>query len=370
MFDVIIVAAGSSKRFGENKLFLELGSKPLIIKTIEIFKDLQNLNQIILVIKKEDEQEIKKLLEEYELDLVIAFGGKTRLESVANGLKKVTSDYVLVHDGARCNTLASDVLEVLDNLKKHQAAFLMSDVPSSLYYEDQLIDRSKAYFSETPQGFKTELLKEAFSLKTKDYPDEVSLVLDVLKVKAKKVKSSNNNLKVTEEKDYEYLIQGLNKTYLIGESLDIHPLALGKSLYLGGIKIPYHSGAKAHSDGDVLLHAITEAILGALGKGDLGSNFSDQDPKYKDISSIYFLESVSKTLKEEKTKIVNLDATIYLEKPQINSYLREMQELIAHTLDVDKAKINLKATHFEGLGFIGEGKGVGARAIVLLEKYI
>ncbi|HPX83041.1 MAG TPA: 2-C-methyl-D-erythritol 2,4-cyclodiphosphate synthase [Bacilli bacterium] len=369
MFDVIIVAAGSSTRFGENKILLDIHSKPLIIHTIEIFKDLEDLKQIILVIKKEDQKEIEKILKEYDLDLVVTFGGKTRSESVVNGLKKVTSDYVLVHDGARCITLPSDVLKVLEEMKKHQAAFLMSFVSDSLYYEEKLIDRSKAYFSETPQGFKTEILKEAFSLMKKEYPDEVSLVQDVLNIEAKKIKSNNFNIKITEPKDYTFVMERFVKRNLIGESLDIHPFEFGKSLYIGGIKIPYHSGAKAHSDGDVLLHAISEAILGALGKGDLGSNFPDTDPKYKDISSIYFLERVKEILEKEKTQIVNIDATIYLEAPQINSYLSKMEELIAHTLEIDQDKVNIKATHFEGLGMIGEGKGLGSRAVVLLEKH-
>ena len=202
MFDVIIVAAGSSTRFGENKILLDIHSKPLIIHTIEIFKDLEDLKQIILVIKKEDQKEIEKILKEYDLDLVVTFGGKTRSESVVNGLKKVTSDYVLVHDGARCITLPSDVLKVLEEMKKHQAAFLMSFVSDSLYYEGKLIDRSKAYFSETPQGFKTEILKEAFSLMKKEYPDEVSLVQDVLNIEAKKIKSNNFNIKITEHKGH------------------------------------------------------------------------------------------------------------------------------------------------------------------------
>lgn len=123
MFDVIIVAAGSSARFGENKILLDIHSKPLIIHTIEIFKDLEDLKQIILVIKKEDQKEIEKILKEYDLDLVVTFGGKTRSESVANGLKKVTSDYVLVHDGARCITLPSDVLQVVEEMKNIKQLF-------------------------------------------------------------------------------------------------------------------------------------------------------------------------------------------------------------------------------------------------------
>lgn len=376
MFDVIIVAAGSSSRFGENKILLNIYGKPLIIYTIEIFAFAKlnslDLGKIILVVRKEDKEQIEQFLKEFNLSEIVTLtiGGKTRSESVENGLKEVTSEYVLVHDGARCMTLESDVMNVIEETKKHNAAFLISHVSSSLYYEDKLLDRTKAYFSETPQGFKTEILKEAFSKKSKDYPDEVSLVLDVLKTEAKKIPSSNHNLKITETKDLEYLLQNVRKVQTIGESLDIHPFEFGRPLYIGGIKIPYHSGAKAHSDGDVLLHAISEAILGALGKGDLGSNFPDTDPKYKNISSIYFLEKVKAMLDQEKAYINYIDATIYLEEPQINSYLGEMKELIAHTLGIDKSGINLKATHFEGLGMIGEKRGLGAKAFVLLEQHI
>ena len=156
--------------------------------------------------------------------------------------------------------------------------------------------------------------------------------------------------------------------YKIGNARDIHKLVEGRKLYLGTIEIPFDKGLLGHSDGDCLTHAIVNALIGAMGLGDIGKLFPDNDPKYKDISSSYFLIEVKKLLQKEKYEIVNIDSIVLLEKPILRPYIDEMCKSIAGYLEIKKELVNVKATRGEGLGFIGEGLGIEASAIVLIKK--
>ncbi len=156
--------------------------------------------------------------------------------------------------------------------------------------------------------------------------------------------------------------------YRIGHSMDTHQLVKGRNLVLGGINIPFELGLLGHSDADVLLHAIAESILGALSLGDLGEMFSDKDPKYEGISSIYFLDEVYKIMNEKGYEINNLDTIIYIEKPILLPYKPLMKEKIASILHCSIDKVNVKATRGEGLGYVGEMKGISAESVVMLVK--
>ena len=156
--------------------------------------------------------------------------------------------------------------------------------------------------------------------------------------------------------------------YRIGNARDIHKLVEGRKLYLGTIEIPFDKGLLGHSDGDCLTHAIVNAIIGAMGLGDIGKFFPDNDPAYKDMRSSYFLEEIKKELIKNKYEIVNIDSIVMLEKPILRPYIDKMCEEIASYLGIRKDQVNVKATRGEGLGFIGEGKGIESSAVVLLKK--
>ncbi len=153
----------------------------------------------------------------------------------------------------------------------------------------------------------------------------------------------------------------------VGIGYDVHRLVEGRDLILGGVKIPYEKGLLGHSDADVLIHAIMDALLGAAALGDIGKHFPDTDSKYKGISSIHLLEQVKKRLEEQMYLIGNIDATIIAQKPKLASYIEQMKETIAGTLKIERNQVNIKATTEEGLGFTGSGEGISAQAIVLLE---
>lgn len=154
----------------------------------------------------------------------------------------------------------------------------------------------------------------------------------------------------------------------IGSSIDIHRLVENKKLILGGVEVPSSKGCLAHSDGDVLIHAIVDALIGALGLGDIGEHFSDKDPKYQNISSTYFLKEVKKMLEKEGYEILNIDSLIILETPKLKEYKNKMKENIAKILEIDSSKINVKAGTNEGIGEIGRGEAIEAYATVLIRK--
>lgn len=154
----------------------------------------------------------------------------------------------------------------------------------------------------------------------------------------------------------------------IGQSQDIHKLVEGRDLVIGGVKIPYEKGLLGHSDADVLLHAIIESLIGAMGLKDIGTHFSDKDPKYEGISSLVLLDETYKLMKENHYKLVNLDSLIVIEKPRMAPYIDEMRNNIAQHLHCDINQVNVKATCTEGLGFIGSGEGAMAQCVCLIEE--
>ena len=154
----------------------------------------------------------------------------------------------------------------------------------------------------------------------------------------------------------------------IGQSTDIHRLVEGRKLILGGEEIPYEKGLLGHSDADVLLHAITEALIGAMGLGDLGTHFPDNDPKYKDVSSLKLLERVQELLEEHHYRVVNVDSLVLIERPKLKCYIPQMVRNISNVLKCDMSQVNVKATTGEGMGFIGTGEGAVAQAVVLIEE--
>ena len=154
----------------------------------------------------------------------------------------------------------------------------------------------------------------------------------------------------------------------IGQSQDIHKLTEGRDLIIGGVKIPFEKGLLGHSDADVLIHAIIEALIGAMGLRDIGTHFSDKDPQYEGISSIRLLEKTKDLLDENGYKVINIDSLIIIEKPKMAPYIEEMRENIAGALDIKKDTVNIKATCAEGLGFVGKGEGAVAQAVVLIDE--
>ncbi len=362
MYTAIILAAGKAKRFNlpENKIKYMINNKPIYQYSLDKFLKLGF--KVVFVVNKIDYQEFKT----YE-NIEVVVGGSSRSESVENGLSKVNTKYVLIHDAARPFVSEKLILGVKDLLKKYDAVLPVKAITSTIYRTDlSIVDRKKLMEAETPQAFLTSKIKKAYMLKKEeDYTDDISLYINYFDSNIGLFFHETNNEKITTQEDIKKYIM---PKYKIGHAYDIHQIDKNRKLFLGGIEIKCGFGLLGHSDADVLLHAIAEAIIGALGEGDLGTHFPDDDIAYKDFDSKKILKFCVNKLQEKGFLIENIDASVYAEEPKLNKYIPKMKAVIAKILVINQDRLNIKAGTNEKLDAVGQKKAIAAEAICLLKK--
>jgi len=373
MNTALIVAAGAGTRakLSQSKILYEINHKPLFLYSVETFKAMGH--HIVLVVAKEDINQVRKYVTE---DIKLVIGGKTRGESVMNGLKEVETPYVFIHDAARPLISKNTLLSIEKSLEYHDAVLLCEKVTSALKHVTgsviTSIKRDDYVLAQTPQAFLTEKIRYAYLRSRETYDDDIALYqVFYPDEKVHLVYNDEPNIKVTYPQDFAYIkaiLQERDEHMRIGHSFDIHQLVEGRPLWLGGLEIPFEKGLLGHSDADVLLHAIAEAILGALALGDLGTHFPDTDPKYKGIDSKLILKEVTTLMHEKGYQISNVDATIYAEVPKLNPHIQSIRESIARLLSLSIDLISIKASTYEKMDAIGEQKAMAAEAVVLLKK--
>ena len=322
----------------------------------------------------------------------VVFGGSERQYSIANALKILsqTTDIVLVHDGARPLVNTQCINNVIQAATVHQAAVVAVPVKDTIKTVNDsgtvtgTPERHTLWSIQTPQGFNANILRQAYEQAAQDGylgTDDASLV-ERIGARVKIVDGSYENIKVTTPEDLiiaEALMKGrINALYnkeceaknmvRFGMGYDVHKLVEGRKLILGGVEIPYVYGLDGHSDADVLLHGIKDALLGAAALGDIGKHFPDTDMSYKGVSSIILLERVREIIAEHGYIVNNIDATIVAERPKLAPYIPEMNQRIAIALQVEVGQVNVKATTTEGLGFAGKGTGIAAYAVASIVK--
>lgn len=380
-YDAIILLAGKGERFTSeiNKVYYRIYNKPVFKYSLEVFLNDDDCKKVILVYNKDDKELLENYLKESSAKIILCQGGNERYLSVKEGLKHVTEENVLVHDGARPIIDINLIQRIKNELTFSKAVAPGLPVNDTVknYIEGEkvkTIDRSHLYYMQTPQGVKTQILKDALNKIKKDdnITDDLMVIEKYEKELPKIIKGDKRNIKLTTLEDVSliqlYLQERTKEMLRIGESRDIHKLIPGRKLIIGTIEIPHNKGFEAHSDGDILLHAITEAIIGALGLGDLGTHFPDNDMKYKNISSSFFLQKAKEMIDKEGYEIENIDSTVIIEKPHLLKYIPQMRKNIASILNIIEQKVNIKATRGETLGYIGKEEGAEAMAIVLLKK--
>lgn len=388
-YQVILLAAGTGKRMnaGMNKQFLKIGNEEMILHTIKLFEQDEWCQHIYLVIHKEDEKKMHSLLsnDHYRKIKKIVHGGKERQHSVYNGIQALDDELItFVHDGARPFVTKDELHELYLKAEKNGAAFLAVPVVDTIkHVEDDRIktlDRAKLVAAQTPQAFKYHLLKQVHTIAYEKgivATDDVSL-LELINHVPAIVAGSDRNFKVTTPDDIqkaENMLQ-INRQhnregqslFRIGQGFDVHELVDGRPCIIGGVTIPYEKGLAGHSDADVLLHTITDAALGAIGQGDIGTHFPDTDPAYKDADSKVLLQRIWKMVIEAGYTLNNLDCTIMAQAPKMAPYIDDMKQSVANLLQVDSSLINIKATTTEKLGFVGRKEGIAAQAVILLRK--
>ena len=363
---LILLSAGTSSRFDATvkKQWLRIGHKPLWQFVTDRFQKSDLFCKIILVASQDDIAFMKN-----SADYDFIQGGSSRQESLKNALLHVTSEYVLVSDIARA-CISEEFLQRIVTQKGNADCIVPAlHVTDTIVYENTTIDRQKVKRIQTPQLSRTQILKSALKTST-EYTDESSAIVSY--------GGSREFVEGDEKASKITFIQDLNKLSCLkepsndifsGNGFDVHAFDDEGEMFLGGVKIKSEYGFKAHSDGDVALHSLIDALLGAAGMGDIGMLFPDNDEKYKNIDSKKLLKTVVAKIYQYGFEIINVDITIAAQKPRLTHYKDAMRETIAAILTIDKARVNVKATTTEHLGFIGRAEGVGVIANANLKYF-
>ncbi|MGV3278383.1 2-C-methyl-D-erythritol 2,4-cyclodiphosphate synthase [Rickettsiales bacterium LUAb2] len=378
----ILLAAGSGTRFNSKtpKQYLPIHGKPIIFYSLNTFLNNDNIDYVLPVINNQHAELFTAAINSNQIAshsklLPFVTGGDERYLSVLNALKFLEANYtpkrVLIHDCARPFISNSIINQVIANITDDSGVIPVIKINDSLKtLENKLItnivDRNTTYSAQTPQGFDFNTILNAYINHISPETDD-SEIYRKSGYKVFTVSGNNLNNKITTKEDYLQMEQLTCKTiYKIGQGFDVHKLAQNRDLYLGGIKIPHSLGLLGHSDADVVLHALVDAILGALGKGDIGIHFPPTDAKWKDANSNLFLEYCKQLLNENNAAISNIDLTIICEEPKITPHSNKMKENIANILQINENLINIKATTSETLGFTGRKEGIASLAVVSL----
>ena len=380
----VILAAGSGTRMLSDvtKQRMHIRGESVLHRSVRIFSECENISSIVVVCRADElewaESELSDVLKPYR----IISGGKTRAESAKLGFGAIPndSDYVAIHDAARCLVTADIIDSVISAAIFYGAATASTPVTDTLKRVDseskivETIPRESIYSASTPQVFSTLLYKKALSeaKNIESFTDD-NMLIEALGHEVVCVDTGRENIKITTPDDVSYAEYILGKRegmleYKIGHGYDVHRLVPGRALVLGGVNIPSDKGLLGHSDADVLTHAIMDSLLGAMGLGDIGKHFPDTSGEFKDISSLELLARVASLILENGYTVVNVDATVILQRPKIASYIDSMKENIAKILGIEVGRINIKATTEEGLGFTGSGEGAAAHSVSMLKK--
>ena len=361
----VILAAGKSKRFHRKlaKQFYKYKNKEIIDHSVQKSLDSNLFKKILIVTNNINHLKKKK----YPKIVSLIKGGKERSDSsliALKYLKKYKPRNVFIHDAARPNFSIKLLKNLTKNLKANKAVIPVIPSRDSIKYKikNQIfnLNKKKSFLAQTPQAFRFEdLYKLAIKEKNK-VSDEASFYLNQ-NLKVKFIKGENQNIKITYLDDTK-----TSKTYY-GIGFDIHKLIKNKKLFLGGIKIPFHSGLKGHSDGDVILHAIIDAILGATRRKDIGTYFPNTK-KFMNIRSPKMLKPIIENLYKSNFSINNLDINLICEKPKVSKYRNRIINSLSKLVNLDKDQINLKGKTVEKLGLIGKEKAIACEVIVSIFK--
>ncbi len=363
----VILGAGKSKRFHNKipKQFFNYKNKEIIDHSIEKSLNSNLFKKIIVVTNNLNRFKRKK----YPELVKIIKGGKERSDSsliALKYLKRFKPTNVLIHDAARPNFKIKLLIDLINKLKKNKAVIPFVYSKDSLKYKIKNkffnLNRENALLTQTPQGFRyKDLYKLSINQKDK-ISDEATLFINN-DMKINFIKGDKNNNKITYKDDTK-----LYKTNF-GIGFDIHRLIKNKKLFLGGAKIPFHSGLQGHSDGDVILHAIIDAILGAIQKKDIGTYFPSNKNKFKNIRSLKMLKPIIKNLYKKNFSINNLDINLICQRPKVSKYRNKIINSVSNLMNLNKNKINLKGKTVEKLGLIGKEKAIACEVVISITKY-
>ena len=379
----VMLAGGSGTRMNAsvNKTLLPLCGKSVIRRSVEAFAGLTD--EMTVVCHPDAKEDLIREVSAAALSFPVRFvtGGDTRQQSVLNGLRAFDfgeNDVVLVHDAARCLVSPEVIGNVIRSVKECGSG--VPGVPASSTYKlcdergfvELTPDRSRLFEVQTPQGFFARDLLAA-SLRASEegwLGTDDAMLMEHYGHAVRIVPGSKANLKLTTPEDLltaGLLLKGGRSSVRVGMGYDVHRLMEGRRLVLCGVEIPWSLGLLGHSDADVALHALMDAMLGACGLGDIGRHFPDTDDRFKGISSLLLLKETDRLMKEAGFSLVNADITIVAQKPKLLPYIPQMVRTVAEALGKEDAAVNIKATTTEKLGFEGREEGISAYAVCMVE---
>ena len=387
----VIVAAGRGSRMGlgRNKVLAGVAGVPVIVRTVRALAQTVLFDGgIVVVTGAEDMEQMRALMAAHGLDVTLTEGGTDRQQSVHHGLQAVNpaADIIAIHDGARPLVTRAVIERTIESAKRcgsGVAAVTLKDTVKRVDAEGAVIDtpnRETLRAVQTPQTFDARLIRaahERFADSVERATDDAALA-ERAGCRVMLTEGDVENIKLTTPEDMLLAQQVIlrregrqekgSERMRIGHGYDVHRLVEGRKLILCGVEIPYEKGLLGHSDADVALHALMDALLGAAALGDIGRHFPDTDPAYKGADSGKLLDHVVGLLEEHGYSVGNVDVTIICQRPKLKDYIEQMRENVAAHLHVSADCVNIKATTTEKLGFEGEGLGISSHAVACIER--
>lgn len=375
---LIILAAGVGKRFSKDgnipKQYVHLLGQPVIYHAVKAF--LPHVDSIQPV---GDPETLTSILSPFENKKILSpiLGGKERQDSVRAGLEALSAlpedqrpDLVLVHDGARPNISAAIIHRVIEALKEYPAAIPAIPVAETLKRNknnviDETVCREGLFRAQTPQGFQFKPFLDIHREAAGSSATDDAALFENVGLEVALVQGDENNIKLTYPEDLKRLECLMSNMMLprIGAGFDVHAFEKGRPLFLCGIEVPHELGLAGHSDADVALHALCDAIYGALAEGDIGAHFPPSDNQWKNADSKRFLIHAGERVRQRGGKIINIDLTLICERPKMRPHIEKMREKIAELLQIDFSRVSVKATTTEKLGFTGREEGIACQAM-------
>ena len=385
----LITACGRGNRFNQGegipKQYMPLAGLPMLRHSILAFLNHPQIDEVICVIHPDDIKLYEETVKGLDL-LNPVFGGDTRQASIRRGLEQLREynpDKVLIHDGVRPFVSKRIISGILEKLKTHPAVIPAIAVEDTLKKIDDnkiewTLERENLWRAQTPQGFIYEdILNSHIAFKDLNFTDD-SALNEYAGFPVAIVAGSQNNFKITTEEDYDRakallpsLINNVKEEIRCGSGFDVHGFREiqkheDSTIRIAGVEIEFNKKIDAHSDGDVAIHALMDALLGAIGAGDIGEHFPPSDNKWRNCDSGEMLKIVLQILQKNNASINNVDLTIITEEPRISKFKDSMKNQISAILNITTSRINIKATTCEKLGFIGRKEGIACQAIATL----
>ncbi len=378
---VIIAAGGRGSRFGGPlpKQLLLLRGKPILQHSVEAFLRHPQVSDVVVAMPADLVADVPPFLRQSSKPLVVVAGGARRQDSVARAFARVPAqaEVVVVHDAARPLVSADTISRTIAAALEHGAAVAAMRATDTVKRADasamvvETLPREQVYLAQTPQAFRVAVLRAALALQV-DATDEATLAERAGHV-VQLVDGDSRNVKITTPDDFALAERWLDPLpdaggVRVGHGYDLHRLVLGRPLILGGVTVPFGKGLLGHSDADVVCHALTDAVLGAAGAGDIGRHFPDTDAAWKDADSVWLLRQAGEVVRARGFGVVNVDVTVIAQAPKLAPFVGAMIERLAEALGCDASRVSVKGKTNEGVDSMGTGESIAAHAVALLAR--